>query len=71
MCKKTDTVKKIYNIFNIIEEDKILYIKSFTAYSFLNLMRSEITYIIRNSDYYCVIVIWYYLNVGIPSTLVF
>ena len=42
--KRTDTARKIYDIFNAIGEDKILRIKSFTASSFLDLMRSEDTH---------------------------
>ncbi|PKY40832.1 hypothetical protein RhiirA4_395188 [Rhizophagus irregularis] len=47
--KRTDTARKIYNIFSVIGEDKILRVKSFTAYSFLDLTRSEVTYIIKFS----------------------
>ncbi len=50
VCKRTDTVRKIYDIFNMIEKDKILHIKSFTIYSFLDLMKSEIGYIIKNFE---------------------
>ncbi|GET63226.1 hypothetical protein RhiirA1_428250 [Rhizophagus irregularis] len=48
MHKRTDTARKIYNIFSMIGKDKILHIKSFTVYSFLDLIRSEVTYIIKN-----------------------
>ena len=40
--KRTDTARKIYDIFSAIGEDKIRRIKSFTAYSFLDLTRSEV-----------------------------
>jgi len=40
--KRTDTARKIYDIFSAIGEDKILRIKSFTAYSFLDLTKSSI-----------------------------
>jgi len=50
VCKRTDTARKIYDIFSAIGEDKILRIKSFTAYSFLDLTRSEVTYIIKNFE---------------------
>ncbi|RIA78982.1 hypothetical protein C1645_841895 [Glomus cerebriforme] len=48
--KRTDTARKIYDIFSAIEEDKILRIKPFTAYSFLGLTRSEVTHIIKNFE---------------------
>ncbi|CAG8619843.1 497_t:CDS:2, partial [Funneliformis mosseae] len=37
--KRTDTARKIYDIFNVIGEDKFLRIKSFTASSFSDLTR--------------------------------
>jgi len=46
--KRIDIARKIYNIFNMIGENKILHIKSFIAYSFLDLTRSEVGYIIKN-----------------------
>lgn len=48
--KRTDTARKIYDIFNAIGEDKILRIKSFTAYSFLDLTRTEVAYITKNFE---------------------
>ena len=48
--KRTDTARKIYDIFNEIGEDKIRRIKSFTPYSFSDLTRSEVTYIIKNFE---------------------
>ncbi|PKY25128.1 hypothetical protein RhiirB3_472343 [Rhizophagus irregularis] len=47
--KRTDTARKIFDIFSVIWEDKILRIKSFTAYSFLDLTRSEVTLLLRHS----------------------
>ncbi|CAB5392425.1 unnamed protein product [Rhizophagus irregularis] len=48
--KRTDTARKIYDIFSAIGEDKIRRIKSFTAYSFLDLTRSEVAYIVKNFE---------------------
>ncbi len=48
--KRTDTARKIYDIFNEIGEDKIRRIKFFTPYSFSDLTRSEVTYIIKNFE---------------------
>ncbi len=47
ICKRI--IKKIYDIFNMIGEDKILYIKSFIIFSFSDIMKSKI-------NYYCVTV---------------
>ncbi|CAG8537881.1 1221_t:CDS:1 [Ambispora leptoticha] len=46
--KRTDTARKIYDVFSKIGEDKISRVKSFTASSFSDLTRSEVKYIIEN-----------------------
>ncbi|GBB85054.1 hypothetical protein RclHR1_11620009 [Rhizophagus clarus] len=46
--RRVDTARKIYDIFNMIGEDKIRHIKSFTASSFSDLTRSEVAYIIKD-----------------------
>jgi len=46
--RRGDMVRKIYDIFSVIEENKIYRVKSFTASSFLDLTKSEVTYIIKN-----------------------
>lgn len=43
--KRTDKDRKFYDIFNLLGEDKIRHIKSFTALSFLDLMRRGRIYI--------------------------
>ena len=47
--RRVDTARKIY-IFNVIGEDKIRRVKSFTASSFSDLTRSEVAYIIKNFE---------------------
>ncbi len=44
ICKKIDITKKIYNIFKVINKDKINCIKSFTIFNFLNLIRNKVSY---------------------------
>ena len=46
--KRTDMARKIYDIFSKIGEDKIKNIRSFTASSFSDLTRDEVSYIIKN-----------------------
>ena len=48
--RRVDIAKKIYDIFNMIGKDKIHCIKSFTAFSFSDLTRSEVAYIIKNFE---------------------
>jgi hypothetical protein len=46
--KRTDTARKIYDVFSKLGENKIQRVKSFTASSFSDLTRSEVKYIMEN-----------------------
>ena len=48
--RRVKMTRKIYDIFSVIGEDKICRVKSFTAFSFLDLTRSEVAYIIKNFE---------------------
>jgi len=50
VCRRVDTARKIYDIFSVIGEDKICCVKSFTVFSFSDLTRSEVAYIIKNFE---------------------